>query len=306
MALSVSGKVAIVAGGGSGISLAFARQLLSENCSVIIADLSLRPEASELVSQYADKRTADRPQALFQQTDVTSWKQLSALFMTASQEFGGADIAGVFEPPFSNFWAPPSEKDAEAMDESRYKTLDINLAHPIRCTQLAIAHFLARYPADSPLPPGLHSRGVVIHVSSAAAQEAALNVPLYDASKAGLSHFVRALGALEPRLGIRVNAVAPGLIKTPLWTDHPEKLKLVDETVNEWVMPEEVARAMLDCVQSVDENVGGTIWEVGRNRTRKVEVFHDPGPSSPEFSSAGIRSAYEDVFQTLKKPGWGK
>ncbi len=283
--------------------------MLSENCSVIIADLSLRPEASELVSQYAGRRTADRPQALFQATDVTSWKQLSALFATASREFGGADIvcpgAGVFEPPFSTFWVPPSENDIEAMEASRYKTLDINLTHPIRCTQLAIAHFLARYPAESPLPSGSHSRGVVVHISSAAAQEPALNVPLYDASKAGLSHFVRAMEALEPRLGIRVIAVAPGLIKTPLWTEHPEKLKLVDETLNEWVMPEEVAQTMLDCVQSAEEKVGGTIWEIGRNRTRKVEVLHDPGPTGPEFSSAGIGSAYEDVFKMLEKPGWG-
>ena len=218
--------------GRLGINLAFARLLLSANCSVIIADLSLRPEASMLVSQFAEDRTPQRPQAIFQKTDVLSWTQLDALFRLAETKFHGADIvcpgAGIFEPTFSNFWNPPSvhKPDVDPIGNSRYKTLDVNLTHPIRCTQLAISHFLSRYPPGTK-PPN-DSRGVIVHVSFVAAQVASLIAPLYHASKAAISHFVRTLRPLEERYGIRVLAVAPGVIETPLWTEHPDKLKLIN------------------------------------------------------------------------------
>ena len=149
--------------------------------------------------------------------------QLELLFELANIKFQGVDIvcpgAGIFEPKFSNFWYPPgadNKDSADKVEDSRYKTLDINLTHPIRCTQLAISHFLSRFPSGSDLPEGRTSRGVVLHVSSVAAQGAALSAPLYCASKAGLSHFVRAFETLEPRLGIRIVAVAPGMTKTPI------------------------------------------------------------------------------------------
>lgn len=85
------------------------------------------------------------------------------------------------------------------------------------------------------------------------------------------------MAPLDESLGIRVNGVAPGVIKTPLWTDHPEKMKMVDESVDEWVTPEEVAEQMLRCVE--DDAVGaGTVWEVLKGRYRKVDWRNDPGP----------------------------
>jgi 3-hydroxybutyrate dehydrogenase len=102
MALSVAGKTAIVTGAGSGINYCFARLLLQRQCNVIFADLALRPEAKELVSQYSSKSIFDRPRAMFQKTDVTDWSQLDQTFKIAQEEFMGADIicpgAGVYEP----------------------------------------------------------------------------------------------------------------------------------------------------------------------------------------------------------------
>jgi NAD(P)-dependent dehydrogenase (short-subunit alcohol dehydrogenase family) len=67
-----------------------------------------------------------------------------------------------------------------------------------------------------------------------------------------MNGFIRSLGDLDARLGIRVNGVAPGLIKTPLWTDHPEKLSFFDETKDEWATPEEVAEAMVRCLEEAE------------------------------------------------------
>lgn len=121
MALSIAGRTAIVTGAGSGkfllqelcifesslnklipgINLAFARALLHKRCNVVFADLKLRPEAQELVSNHSNSSQSPA-KAVFQQTDVTNWQHLERVFHVAKKEFGGVDIvcpgAGVFEP----------------------------------------------------------------------------------------------------------------------------------------------------------------------------------------------------------------
>lgn len=122
MALSLAGKAAIITGAGSGassgrpslllpiasnltrglgINLSFARVLLAKHCNVLFADLALRPEAQELVSNHANNSQSPA-KAVFQKTDVRDWQQLDRMFHVASKEFEGADIvcpgAGVFEP----------------------------------------------------------------------------------------------------------------------------------------------------------------------------------------------------------------
>ena len=84
-----------------GINLAFARNLLSRRCNVIFADLALRPEARELIDNHAT--TSRTPaKAIFQQTDVREWDQLSRMFSVAEREFGSVDLvcpgAGTYEP----------------------------------------------------------------------------------------------------------------------------------------------------------------------------------------------------------------
>jgi|SRR5688572_27794936 3-hydroxybutyrate dehydrogenase len=101
MSRSVNGQSAIVTGAGSGLNLALATALLSLGCNVLLADLALRSEAEELVKKHS-QASAGKGRAIFQETDVTSWKQLDAMFTTAAREFGDVNIvvagAGVFEP----------------------------------------------------------------------------------------------------------------------------------------------------------------------------------------------------------------
>ncbi|KAJ1323115.1 15-hydroxyprostaglandin dehydrogenase (NAD) [Microdochium nivale] len=313
MALQVSGKTAIITGAGSGINLAFAKLLLENDCNVIIADLALRPAAKALVDQYANSDRDNNnnhsrlPRAVYLKTDVTDWAQLEAMFTTAETHFGSAEIvcpgAGVYEPAFSNFWIPPGSdggKSADTPHGSRYAAIDINLTHPIRVTQLAIAHFTK------------HKKpGVVVHISSIAAQMPLLPCPLYVAAKSAVSNFVRSLAALETPPAetgippIRVNAVAPGIIKTPLWTESPDKLAWVDEDKDEWVTPEYVAEVMLRLVQE-PEHVGGTVLEVGTDQVRHVEMLNDPGPSGPGRTASQLGEGYKQVWAKLSQPGWGQ
>jgi NAD(P)-dependent dehydrogenase (short-subunit alcohol dehydrogenase family) len=97
MALQLSGKTALVTGGGSGICLEFTKKLLASGCNVLVADLALRPEAEEVI-----KKGAKNAKAVFVKTDVTSWAELQNAFDSAIKSFGHLDIvvpgAGVFEP----------------------------------------------------------------------------------------------------------------------------------------------------------------------------------------------------------------
>ncbi|KAF7586726.1 hypothetical protein BBP40_008405 [Aspergillus hancockii] len=316
MSFSVEGRTAIVTGAGSGINLAFAKLLLQNGCNVLIADLVLRPEAQEVVDKHS--APSSRARAVFQKTDVTDWKQLEVMFDVAEKEFGEIDVvcpgAGIYEPHWSNFWRPPGTPDSrDSQHGGRYALLDINLTHPIRTTQLALAHFLSRRTDGR--------RKHIIHISSIAGQNPALAAPIYVATKHAINGLVRSLGKLDRKFGIRVTAVAPGVIKTPLWTDHPEKLKIIDSASDEWVTAEEVAEVMLSLIQQdrVGEIIGdktgqgpqflingGTILEVSKT-VRLVDIFNDPGPGTRAGNTVSDMNLLEDeVYGLLSQEGWGR
>lgn len=115
--------------------------------------------------------------------------------------------AGVFEPEFSSFWYPPgSPQSVDAVDGGSYKALDINVTHPIRLTQIALQYFIKE-----------KRKGSIVHVSSVAGQIHGIFTPMYFASKHAIHGFVRSLGPLEEDFGVRVTAIAPGLIKVCLF-----------------------------------------------------------------------------------------
>lgn len=309
MAFSVRNKTALVTGGGSGICLAFTKLLVQNNCNVVIADLKLTKEAEKLLADNSEK--AGKGSVTFIETNVTDWKQLEGAFTFALEQTGDLHIicpgAGIFDPvsplriprthlqdlelmhkpqPWSNFWNFADSSDT--VTTNSYKTLEINITHPIRATQLAIDHFRRRKQA-----------GAVILISSIAAQLPILPIPLYSASKAAISSFVRSMAELEPRFGIRVNAVAPGLVKTPIWSDN--ELKWVDERRDAWVERERVAEVMLNMIEK-EGYVGGTVLEVGSEVLRKVEVLNDPGFGEEKGCTvANIAEGYADTFKTIEE-----
>jgi NAD(P)-dependent dehydrogenase (short-subunit alcohol dehydrogenase family) len=111
-------------------------------------------------------------------------------------------------------------------------------------------------------------------ISSAAAQQPGTAIPLYSASKAGINSFVKSMAPMEPAKGVRVVAVAPGSVLTPFWASRES---WVGE--GEWIPMGEVVDAMFALI-SQPEYPGGTVLEITRGSTRKVELVNDPGPVS--------------------------
>ncbi|KAJ5639991.1 uncharacterized protein N7484_007853 [Penicillium longicatenatum] len=260
--LNPKGKKAIITGGGSGIGLGFAKALYDNGCSVLIADLTLHASAKEWLQSIKSRSS---PMVRFHKTDVTDWTQLESAFDALEKEFYGApDIivpgAGVYEPSSNNFWA-------DLDSASHYKVFDVNIMHPIKTSRIAIRR-LRR--AQKP--------GVIVHISSITAQIPSVVNPLYSVSKQAISQFVRCMAPLEGLAGIRVVAVAPGVVDTPLFRDSAKARAHIDLENDFTLPPEEVVNAMMSLVTNSTYS-SGTILEIGDiGGWREVDLFNDPGP----------------------------
>lgn len=308
-----------------GISLAFSRFLLEKGCSVIIGDLRLSAEAETLLQEFPHPSSDGKPSAIFQKTNVVSWPQLTSLWDTAVKEFSTIDIvvpgAGVYDPPWSNFWQPPNtqtnpnskSRDAADADPGHYGILDVNLVSPIRLSQLAISHWTQK-----------KQPGCLVHLGSMAGHLTDISTPLYFASKHGLHGFVRSLADLKKHLNIRVSAVAPGPVKvcflsflhnrsiissgltdqmffkTGLWSaDQARADEILDDC--RWITIDEVVQAMYELV--VNEEMGdGTILEVTPKMTRVVPEFNSPPPPSGIMMPA-LDKFNKELLENLKSNG---
>ncbi|KAJ5351539.1 hypothetical protein N7452_000513 [Penicillium brevicompactum] len=250
---ALQGKVALVTGAGSGIGHAVAKLLLEVGCSVVFADLSLQPAAKLTLEKHAVSMDEKPPSAIFQKTDVADWSQLNDLWNTTLEKFGQVDlvanIAGVYDPPFSDFWKPPGvspeSKDAPDANPGTYATISINYVAPVRLSQLAIDYW-CRNP---------HIKGNFLAVSSVAAYLHMLSTPLYMSSKAALVSFVKSLGALNDYFGIRVAAVCPSGVMTPLLEN-----KINDKVSAEGSLtPEECAGVILRVLQEAQWGRGSIV-----------------------------------------------
>lgn len=288
MAIIKPGSVAVITGGASGIGLEFASLLVSKSINVVIADLKLSDECIRFLD--------DRPTlTLFVKCDVTSWSDLENVFTATIKRFGTIDLlvpnAGVFEMSSSCFWYPPgTEQSRDRVEGSSYKTLAINITHPIRLTQMGIEYFMKE-----------KKEGHVLLVSSIAAQTPTLTKPMYCASKAAVSMFVKSLGSLAtppegsgiPR--IIINAIAPGMVWTPLWTTNQEDMKdwvagggskPPKDGPFDWLYPTEIAEEMLKMVLTNDERYqGGNVVERTAGKTRVVGTPNDDKVDAPPMAT---------------------
>ncbi|RYP35540.1 hypothetical protein DL767_003794 [Monosporascus sp. MG133] len=211
-AYEVKGKVAIVTGAGSGIGHALTELLLENGCSVMMADLKLRPEAEATLNKYSAT-------AKFQQTNIANWKDISELWEATLEGFGRVDIvvngAGIYEPPSSSFWNPPGvsplAEDRADAEVGQYNTFAVNAVGPIRLAQIAVDYWLQNR-GDV--------KGNLLWVSSVGGYVHQTLSPLYMASKAAIISMAKCLGGLRQTVGIRNAAICPGAVDTPIF--YPE------------------------------------------------------------------------------------
>lgn len=221
----LDGRVAVVTGGGSGIGLASVRRLASEGARVVVAD----------IDETAGTAAASEVDGLFVRTDVASESDVVALFRSAVDTYGRLDIA------FNNAGISPPEDDSILTTslDAWQRVQQVNLTSVYLCCREAIGHMRAA------------GRGSVINTASfVAVMGAATSQISYTASKGGVLAMSRELGVQFAREGIRVNALCPGPVNTPLlrelFAKDPERAarRLVHIPLGRFAEPEEIAAAV--------------------------------------------------------------
>jgi NAD(P)-dependent dehydrogenase (short-subunit alcohol dehydrogenase family) len=218
-------RVAVITGGGSGIGLASARRLAAEGARIVVGD----------VDEAAGAKAADEVGGLFVPVDVTDDGQVAALFQAAADAYGGVDVA------FNNAGISPPEDDSVLATgiDTWQRVHEVNLTSVFLCCKHAIPHMQRA------------GRGSIINTASfVAVMGAATSQIAYTASKGGVLSMSRELGVQFAREGIRVNALCPGPVNTPLlqelFAKDPERAarRLVHVPVGRFAEPEEIAAAV--------------------------------------------------------------
>ena len=221
----LEGRVAVVTGGGSGIGLASARRMAAEGARIVIADRD----------ETAGKAAAGETGGLFVPADVTSETDVENVFATAKDTYGSVDIA------FNNAGISPPEDDSitsTGIDAWR-KVQEVNLTSVYYCCKHVIPYMQAQ------------GKGSVINTASfVAVMGSATSQISYTASKGGVLAMSREMGVQFAREGIRVNALCPGPVNTPLlkelFAKDPERAarRLIHVPIGRFAEPEEIAAAV--------------------------------------------------------------
>ena len=218
-------RVAVVTGAGSGIGLDTARRLAAEGARVAVADLDAE----------AGKAAADEIDGLFIHADVTSADDVTAMYEATLRAFGRIDIA------FNNAGISPPE-DGSILDtglDAWRRVQEVNLTSVYLCCKSVIPHMQAA------------GGGSIINTASfVAVLGSATSQISYSASKGGVLAMSRELGVQFARDRIRVNALCPGPVNTPLLRElfaaDPERAqrRLVHVPMGRFAEAEEIAAAV--------------------------------------------------------------
>ena len=221
----LAGKVAVITGGAGGIGFATAQRFAAEGATVVIGDLPGSPGAA----------AAEAVGGMFIEVDVTDEAQVNNLFDTAAATYGSVDIA------FNNAGISPADDDSIETTElpAWDRVQNVNLKSVYLCSRAALRHMVKQ-----------QSGSIINTASFVAVMGSATSQISYTASKGGVLAMTKELGVQFARQGIRVNALCPGPVNTPLlqelFAKDPERAqrRLVHIPKGRFAEPEELAAAV--------------------------------------------------------------
>ncbi|NJD51318.1 MAG: 3-oxoacyl-ACP reductase FabG [Candidatus Methanoperedens sp.] len=199
--MRVKDKVVIITGGGSGIGKETGILFAKEGAKVVIADVNENggTETVELIKNAGGE-------AFFARLDVSNREQAKQVVIETVAKYGRIDVlinnAGIIQDALV----------VKMTEEQWDKVININLKGPFNCIQAVVGQMISQ------------GSGVILNISSIVALYGNVGQTNYAATKAGLVGMTKTLAKELGKKGIRVNAVAPGFIYTPMTATVPEKI----------------------------------------------------------------------------------
>ena len=230
-------KIAIITGGGRGIGKAITHRYLDEGATVIIAELN----------EQFGKETADSIGGHFVKTDISDEDSVSSLFKYVKTKFSRLDIL---------------VNNAGILQDSTLKKMDSNQFDSVINVNLRGTYLCGKAAADIMVKQG---SGVIINAASVVAHNGNFGQTNYVASKAGVIGMTKVWARELGKDGIRVNAIAPGFIKTDMTAGMPEKIiRMMGDKVplKRWGKPEDVANAYTFLASDLASYITGTVLNV--------------------------------------------
>ena len=219
------GKVAIVTGGASGIGAAVAQAFVKEGAHVVIADLN-----EGLGKKLAAELNRDETKVAFHKVQLTDEPEVISMTEATAEQFGKLDI--LFNNAGIGFFSPTHEVSFEQWR----KLHSVNLDAVFLCSKHAV-RFMRN-----------HGGGNIVNMASAAGLVGQVGTAPYCSSKGGVIQLTKSMALEYAKDNIRINAICPGYVKTPLNDQIPEEhLKTIASLhpMGRLAEPEEIAKAVL-------------------------------------------------------------
>jgi NAD(P)-dependent dehydrogenase (short-subunit alcohol dehydrogenase family) len=240
----LDGKVAVITGAGGGMGREAALVFSEEGASVCIADVD---------GEAAEQTASDAREAFAVTVDVADVASVEAMYAAAAERYGGIDVL------YNNAGISPADDGSilETEPEAWQRVQDVNTKGVFLCCKYGIPHLLER------------GGGSVINVASfVALMGAATSQISYTASKGAVLSLSRELGVQFARQGIRVNALCPGPVETPLllriFGDDPAayERRRVHLPMGRLAKPREIVNAALFLASDESSYVNGATFLV--------------------------------------------
>lgn len=248
MKKELSGRVAIVTGGGKGIGAAISWRLARDGAQVMVADLD-----AAMAENVAVGIRGEGLLAVSHQVDVSSASQVREMVRRGEEELGRIDIlvnnAGILGPT-------DSVQDYSINDWNR--VMNINLTGTFLCSQAVLKGMVGR------------GYGRIVNMASVAGKEGNPNLSAYSASKAGVMGFTKALAREIPQTGVTVNCISPALIEGDMIKEMTEShlnTLLAKIPMGRVGKPEEIAALVKYLVSEEASFTTGQCYDISGGRS---------------------------------------
>ena len=240
----LNGKTAVITGGAQGLGLAIAQRFVAEGARVVLGDLNL--EATQAAAQQLGSDVA-----VAVRTDVTSSADVEALVAAAIDRFGALDI-------MVNNAGITRDATMRKMTEDDFdQVISVHLKGTWNGLRAAAAIMRE------------NKRGAIVNMSSISGKVGMIGQTNYSAAKAGIVGMTKAASKELAYLGVRVNAIQPGLIRSAMTEAMPQRIwdsKVAEVPLGRAGEPDEVAGVALFLASDLSSYMTGTVLEVTGGR----------------------------------------